>query len=83
VSGDRPRVTVALLRELLDDDFHVDPVLYLERENMRLEIWTSTQVNPDERVVSRAELIEWYGHPIPDETLEETLAHVQETIDLI
>lgn len=83
MSGDRPQVTVATLRELLDDDFHEDPVLYLERENMSLELWTETQVNPDERVVGRAELIDWFGDPIPDETLAEILADLQETIDLI
>jgi hypothetical protein len=81
VSGDRPQVTVALLRELLDHPQRIGPVLYVE--GPLLEVRTSIHVNPDQVVVSKEELVDWLGFPIPDETLEEILGELQEKSDLI
>lgn len=84
MSGARPRVTVALLSELLDDtDATTDPVLYLEGENLSLEIWASAEVSPHHRVVRKAELVEWFGYPVPEETLKEVLEKLQERVDAI
>lgn len=78
-----PKVTVALLQELMADTDRVDPVLYLDVESNTLEVWASAYVPGKRVVVSQAEMVDWFGYPIDAETLGEILPELQEKVESI
>lgn len=77
---DRPRVTVADLKHLLESGAE-DPVLYLDFESDQLEVWAGAYVGHHRKVISKEDLIEGWGFPISDELLTEILPDLQEVVD--
>jgi len=82
MSGDRPRVTVAHLRELLDSRSE-DPVLYLNGDLDELEVWASAHVHHSVVVMHRHEAVDWLKGATGAAALGDLAEELQGTVDAI